>query len=267
MNYDGATCREGAIFGVWINHPEGDTKLCSYKLIFECTNNMTEYEALILGLKVLEELGAKRIVVHGDYELIINQIKGIYQAKHPRLRDYRNLVLELLEKFEECNLSSIPREKNQIVDALATSAAVFRVPIFPEKSYKVEVKYNPAVLDNMKHWQVFENDKQIESFLKMENEFENLNIDNEYCDDEVDAATFMKEGYFDNQITGRDIVLLKINIIPKGLVPLEKIFDNNDVSRNPKITVNEGDVEDFNIGPPEDPKIMKLSRKLNLEIR
>jgi ribonuclease HI len=133
MNFDGAACREGAGVGVWINHPKGDSKLCSYKLVFECTNNMVEYEALILGLKVLEELGAKRIVVHGDSELIINQIKGIYQEKHPRLRAYRNLVLDLLEKFPECNLLAIPREQNQVVDALATSTAVFRVPIFPEK--------------------------------------------------------------------------------------------------------------------------------------
>jgi hypothetical protein len=35
----------------------------------------------------------------------------------------------------------------------------------------------------MKHWQVFEDDKEIESFLRMENEFENLSIDDEYCDD------------------------------------------------------------------------------------
>jgi ribonuclease HI len=95
---------------MWINHPTGDAKLCSYKIIFECTNNMVEYEALILGLKVLEELGAKSIVVLGDFELIINQIKGIYQTRHPTLRAYRNLVLELLEKFLECNLSAIPRE-------------------------------------------------------------------------------------------------------------------------------------------------------------
>jgi ribonuclease HI len=47
-------------------------KLCSYKLTFECTNNMVEYEALILGLKVLKELGAKRIAVRKDSELIIN---------------------------------------------------------------------------------------------------------------------------------------------------------------------------------------------------
>ena len=60
---------------------------------------MAEYEALILGLKVLKELGTKRIVVHGDSELIINQVKCIYQFKHPRLRAYKNLVLDLLKEF------------------------------------------------------------------------------------------------------------------------------------------------------------------------
>jgi hypothetical protein len=48
---------------------------------------------------------------------------------------------------------------------------------------------------------------------------------------------------------------------------LEKLFDNNDVARSPKITVNEGDVEDCNIGTPEDPKIIKLSRNSALKSR
>ena len=69
----------------------------SYKRSFDCTNNMVEYEALVLGLKILKEMGARRILVHGDYELIINQIMCIYQEKHPRLRAYRNIVLDLLE--------------------------------------------------------------------------------------------------------------------------------------------------------------------------
>ena len=99
MSFDGAACREGERTGVCINHPKGDSKLCSYKLVFEFTNNMAEYEALILGLKVSKELGAKRIFVHGYSKLIINQINGIYQAKPPRLRAYKNLVLEILEKF------------------------------------------------------------------------------------------------------------------------------------------------------------------------
>jgi hypothetical protein len=132
-------------------------------------------------------MGAKRIVVHGDSELIINQVKGIYQAKHPRLRAYRNTVLDLLEEFSEYSLSMIPRGQNQIVDALATSASVFKIPIFPSRGYEVEIKHRPTVPDNIKYWQVFEDDKQIESFLKMEDGFENLNIDEEYCDEEVDA--------------------------------------------------------------------------------
>jgi ribonuclease HI len=62
---------------------------------------MDEYEALVLGLKNLKEMGARRIIVHGDSELIINQIKGIYQEKHPRLRAYRNIVLDIMEEVPE----------------------------------------------------------------------------------------------------------------------------------------------------------------------
>jgi hypothetical protein len=37
--------------------------------------------------------------VHGYFKLVINHVKGIYQSKHPILRAYRNLVLDLLEEF------------------------------------------------------------------------------------------------------------------------------------------------------------------------
>jgi ribonuclease HI len=99
MSFDGAISREGAGVGVWINPPILVTKIFYYKLSFDCTNNMAEYEALVLGLKTLKEMGARRLVVHGDSELIINQVKGIYQAKHPILRAYRNIVLDLLGEF------------------------------------------------------------------------------------------------------------------------------------------------------------------------
>ena len=77
----------------------GKSRLCSYKLAFGYTNNMAEYEALIIGLQTLKDLVVKRISVHGDSELVINQIKGVYQTKHPRMRGYRNFVLELLQMF------------------------------------------------------------------------------------------------------------------------------------------------------------------------
>jgi hypothetical protein len=157
--------------------------------------------------------------------------------------EYMNTMLDLLEYFSEYSLSAIPRGQNQIVDALATSSSVFKIPIFPSSRYEVEIKNRLTMPDNIKYWQVFEDGNQIKSFLKMEDGFENLNIDEEYCDEEVDAIVFIKDGYFENHIVGRDIVQLKSNIIPKGLVPLDKLFDNNDVASSPKITVNEGYVE------------------------
>jgi ribonuclease HI len=222
MNFDGVVSREGARDGVWINPLKSGTKLCSYKLAFDCTNNMAEYEALVLGLKTLKEMGARRIFVHGDSKMIINQIKGIYQAKYPRLRAYRNIVLDLLKEFPEYNLSVIPRGKNHIVDALATSASVFKILIFPNKRYEIEVKHRPTVPNNIKYWTVFEDDNQIESFLKMDGEFANMNIDEEYCCEEEDVVVFANDGYLKNQIVGKDIMQLKNNIIQKGPGPIRK---------------------------------------------
>jgi ribonuclease HI len=79
MSFDGSISREGVGASVWINPPILATKFCSYKLDFDFTNDMVEYEALMSGLKILKEMGARRIVVHGDSELIIDQVKCIYE--------------------------------------------------------------------------------------------------------------------------------------------------------------------------------------------
>ena len=53
----------------------------SYKLEFETTNNIAEYEALVLGLRAAKDMDIDCLVVFGDSDLIINQVKNIYQAK------------------------------------------------------------------------------------------------------------------------------------------------------------------------------------------
>lgn len=109
MSFDGS-CRKSSLgAGVWVsnsgnNHVEGH----SYKLKFHCTNKIAENDALLLGLQLLKRLGAKRIYIHGDFELIIKQIKREYAAKHPRLRAYGNDVLEFLQTFVEYDLVVIP---------------------------------------------------------------------------------------------------------------------------------------------------------------
>ena len=61
-----------------------------YKLEFVTTNNTTEYEALILGLKVAKDMGIQQIFVYGDSELVVQQVRDKYQVKQDLLKVYRN---------------------------------------------------------------------------------------------------------------------------------------------------------------------------------
>ena len=102
----------------------------------------------------------------------------------------------------------------------------------------------------------------------MSDHFANTNIDDEFCCDEYESTdAHSNDEPFQNQIVGRDIIQLKNNIIPKELVPLEKLLDENDVAKNPKIAASAEDVEDCNIGTEENPKMVKLSKTLSLEVK
>ena len=61
LYFDGSAGREGAGAGIWITSQSDESKFFSYKLNFDCTNNMAEYESLILGLEVLLKLKARNI--------------------------------------------------------------------------------------------------------------------------------------------------------------------------------------------------------------
>ena len=143
MSFDGTTSKEGVGVGILIKPPIGEPKLLSYKLYFKCTNNMAEYEALILGLKALKDFQAQRINIQGDSDVIIKQVQGEYQTKNPRLRLYRNLVLYLIEEFKECKFTVIPRKENAEADPLAVSASLFQIPENPKKKYQIEVRHRP----------------------------------------------------------------------------------------------------------------------------
>ena len=66
MYFDGSVEKVGAGASVYIISPIRDFKALSYKLTFECTNSVAEYEALLIGLHALKYLGAQRIKVLGD---------------------------------------------------------------------------------------------------------------------------------------------------------------------------------------------------------
>jgi hypothetical protein len=61
MDFDRVVSKEGVGAEIWIRPPEGEPNLFSYKLYFDCINNLVENDALVLGLKVLKNMKAKKI--------------------------------------------------------------------------------------------------------------------------------------------------------------------------------------------------------------
>ena len=72
MYFDGPVAKVGIGAGVYIISPIREFKGMSYELTFECTNNVTKYEDLMVGLHALKDMGAKMIQFMGDSKLLIN---------------------------------------------------------------------------------------------------------------------------------------------------------------------------------------------------
>ena len=146
------------------NHAEGH----AFILKFKCTNNMAEYEALLLGLKLIKSLGAVRVSVLGDSDLVIQQMKGNFLTNDPRLRSYRGAAIEILNEFLKTQLAKIPRKHNFHAHILETFASTCKLPFEPNHQFIAEIKHRPAIPDNVKNWHVLDNDIQINNFLTLE---------------------------------------------------------------------------------------------------
>ena len=86
-------------------------------------------------------------------------------------------------------------------------------------------------------------------------------------DDEKQKEIDQNENIFLNHIADKEIIQLKINSFPKGLVPLEDLFDQNDVEKCPRMVPNGTEVEDCNIGTTKYPKNIKVSTNFPLEVK
>ena len=134
MYFDGFVAKFGVGVGVYIISPIRHFKSLSYKLTFECTNNVEEHEALLLGLNALKYMGDKRIQVFGDSDLVINQVNYSYQTRHPRMMDYRNELWDMFGNyFIEHTIKVVPRYENTVVDYLAVAAGKFKTQCWSKR--------------------------------------------------------------------------------------------------------------------------------------
>ncbi|XP_012483012.1 uncharacterized protein LOC105797612 [Gossypium raimondii] len=127
LNFDEASNAVGNGIGAVLVSPDGDHYSFTRKLDFDCTNNMAEYEAYIMGIRAAIERKIKVLEVYGDSALVIYQLKGECETRDSKLINYRKLVIELIEEFDDITFCYLPRDENQIADALATLAFMIKV--------------------------------------------------------------------------------------------------------------------------------------------
>jgi len=86
------------------------------------TNNVAEYEGLLLGLKHARELGYREVEVRADSQLLIRQLKGEYAVRHAGLKPLHAEALRLLHGFDRYDLQHVPREENALADEMSNRA-------------------------------------------------------------------------------------------------------------------------------------------------
>lgn len=85
----------------------------------QATNNVAEYEGLLMGLEALIQLGRKKIVVQSDSQLLVRQLNGQYRVKDEKLKRLFERAVTLLRQFDSFQILHVPRELNKLADRLA----------------------------------------------------------------------------------------------------------------------------------------------------
>jgi ribonuclease HI len=88
-----------------------------------CTNNTTEYEVLLLGLRKVRALGASNFLVKCDVEVIKDHVEKESEAKEPKLVKYLAEVRKMERHFWGFTIEHLPRKRNGEANELAKKAA------------------------------------------------------------------------------------------------------------------------------------------------
>ncbi|GJV74493.1 reverse transcriptase domain-containing protein [Tanacetum coccineum] len=121
---DGASSSAGSDVGLMLIDLEGKKYTYALRFEFKTTNNKAEYKALLVGLRIAQEMEIVNLAIFVDSQLLVNQIKGIYVAKQPAIREYLQRTKETLRRFRSYTIEHIRRNRNKKADALSKLASM-----------------------------------------------------------------------------------------------------------------------------------------------
>jgi len=111
-----------ASIGVVIAGQDGRVLVEFGEALQPTTNNVAEYTAVVRALERVAELGARRVRMMMDSQLVVRQLNGNYRVKHADMIPLYRRVLDLIQRFESVTFEHVPREQNVEADRLANQA-------------------------------------------------------------------------------------------------------------------------------------------------
>ena len=127
LHFNGSKCKLRVGTSIELINPKGKPFYIAYQLQFRCTNNIVEYEELIQGILFTLDKGITSLIIEGDSQLVIRQMKSVYSYNDKRFLTSKKRVGDLMDDFEALNIKSIPRRKNMVLDALVISASALQL--------------------------------------------------------------------------------------------------------------------------------------------
>ncbi|XP_020211548.1 uncharacterized protein LOC109796275 [Cajanus cajan] len=126
LHVDGSSNSKGGGAGIILEGPNQVTLEQSLKFDFKVTNNQAKYEALLAGLRLAHDLGARRVNCNSNSKLMVEQLSGTYQAKDTLLQQYFHIASRQISSFDEFSIKHVPREQNARADLLSKLASTKR---------------------------------------------------------------------------------------------------------------------------------------------
>jgi len=111
-----------AACAVIVTDDSGEELLRRWKLLGVATNNIAEYEGVLLALEIADTLGADAVTLKLDSELAVKQLKGEYKVKNEDLKPRHAEAKRRSAAFASFEVIHIPRKENAEADKLANAA-------------------------------------------------------------------------------------------------------------------------------------------------
>ncbi|GJT18849.1 reverse transcriptase domain-containing protein [Tanacetum coccineum] len=146
---DGSSCTDGSGAGLILKNPEGMEFTYALRFRFDATNNEAEYEALIAGLKIAEQMGVKNLQANVDSRLVANQVPRSENKKEDALSkiastSFAHLSKQVLvEELKEKSISTV-----EVLAVVEEEGDTWMTPIFKylmDGTLPAEVKKARAV--------------------------------------------------------------------------------------------------------------------------